>query len=172
MAERARGSGATSLSNLQITERYLSSGYEIVKHDLTRGATDLLRVFSLVPKSAGMPRFDARVDDGTEARPKDPELDIDIRGVSNAIERDFKANRNGYIGHHTDRSPTPNHRIFDVEIATPAGRVFEGSVSFNVAFSLQISMVGTSSVSVNATHIRASWLSKVGAVFRRVYERI
>jgi hypothetical protein len=74
------------------------------------------------------------VDDGTPSRPKDPELDIDISGVSVAVKKDFEARRNGYIGHRTDRSPDREHRLFDVAIATPLGRVFEGSVSFNVTF--------------------------------------
>ena len=98
---------ARSLSNLKVTHFHLDSDYEVQTHDLTRGETGLLRVVSLIPKTAGKPSFDARVDDGSSGKRRDPELDIDIKGVSDAIAKDFKAGRNGYVGHHTNRSPTP-----------------------------------------------------------------
>jgi hypothetical protein len=149
------------LSNLQITARHLDPDYQVLRHDLTRGETGLLRVFSLIPKIAGKPSFEARVDDGSPAKRREPELDIDITGVTNAIERDFKANRNGYVGHHTDRSPNPNQRIFDVDIATPAGMVFDGEVSFNASFSVGIHVSVSSAVSANADVSRGNRLSKV-----------
>src|SRR5436190_6120495 len=125
---------AISTSLLRIstaTTRYTSP-------TLPRGDTGRLNVFSLVPETAGKPSFHSRVDDGSSGKRREPELDIDIEGVSNRIARDFKACRNGYIGHHNDRSPSPDHRIFDVEIATPAGKVFEGTVAFNATFSTEI----------------------------------
>ena len=112
------------------------------------------------------------MDDGTPRRPKDPELDIDISRVSETVERDFKANRNGYIGHHTDRSSDREHRLFDVAIATPLVRVFEGAVSFNVTFGVSVTLTATSNMSVDATLIRATPLSRVCNAFRRLYERI
>ena len=148
IAARAQGDGqASSLSNLRITARHLDADYQLLTHNLTRGETGLLSVFSLIPKTAGKPRFEARVDDGSPGKRREPELDIDIKGVTAAIERDFKANRNGYVGHHTNRSPSPNQRIFDVEITIPAGSLFEGEVSFNVTFLVG----GTSSMRVEAT---------------------
>jgi hypothetical protein len=152
IAARAQGDGqARSLSNLQITERHLDPDYQLLGHDLTRGETGLLRVFSLIPKTVGKPRFEVRVDDGSPGKRKPPELDVDIKGVSAAVERDFKGNRNGYVGHHTNRSPNPNQRIFDTVIAVPAGRVFEGEVSFNVAFSVSVSISTSSAVTADAT---------------------
>src|SRR5258708_3312440 len=130
---------ASSLSNLQITKQHLDPDYQLLKHDLTRGETGLLRVFSLIPQTAGKPSFAARVDDGSPGKRRPPELDIDIKDVTEAIERDFKANRNGYFGHHPDRSLNQNQRIFDVEIGTLAGKVFAGKGSFNVAFSVAVS---------------------------------
>jgi hypothetical protein len=105
MADKNQSTGdgqARSLSNLRVTYSHLDSDYEVQTHDLTRGETGLLRVFSLVPKMAGKPSFEARVDDGSSGKRRDPELDIGIEGVSAVISSDFKAGRNGYIGHHTD----------------------------------------------------------------------
>jgi len=163
---------ASSLSNLQITVQHSDPDYELLKHDLTRGETGLLRVFSLIPKIAGKPSFAARVDDGSPGKHRPPELDIDIKDVTKAIERDFKANRNGYFGHHTDRSPNQNQRIFDVEIGTPAGKVFAGEVSFNVAFSVAISVSASSSVSVTATVNRANLLLRMRNFLSTIFESL
>ena len=74
---RGRGE-ASHLSNLKITTRYLDSDYDILNKNLSRSSTRYLRVFSLIPKTAGKPSFHARVDDGTPDNVKDdPELDID-----------------------------------------------------------------------------------------------
>jgi hypothetical protein len=152
-----RGLGeASNLSNLRITTRYLDSDYEILNEDLTRSETRLLKVFSLKPKTQGKPSFHARVDDGSPKKLKEPELDIDIRGVSSAVVRDFKAKRNGYAGHHNKRKSNPDERVFDVKIVIPAGKVFKGEVFFNVAFSVGLKASATSSVSFNATVQRAS----------------
>jgi hypothetical protein len=156
IADRAQGDGqARILSNLQITTRHLDPDYHVVTYDLTRGETGLLPVFSLVSRTTEKPSFKARVDDGSPGNRRQPELDIDIEGVNTAIERDFKANRNGYIGHHTNRSPNPDQRIYEVEIATPTGKVFDGDVSFNAMFSVGVTMSVTSTLTVDATVIRA-----------------
>jgi hypothetical protein len=159
MADRPRGGGTIRVSNLQIERRYVDPDYQLVEHNLERGANGLLRVFSLTPNTAAKPGFHSRVDDGTPTRPKDPELDIDISGVSKAVERDFQKKRKGYIGHRTDRSPDREHRLFDVAIAIPLGRVFEGSVSFNVTFGVKLTMTTTSHVGADGTLIRATPLT-------------
>jgi hypothetical protein len=158
IAERAHCDGqASSLSNLQITARHLDPHYQLLMHNsLTRGETGLLSVFSLVPKTAGKPRFGARLDDGSPGKRREPELDIDIKDVTATIESDFKANRNGYVGHHTNRSPNPNQRIFDVKIAIPAGRLFEGEVTFNVTFSVGATFSGKGGATANLTVRRAT----------------
>jgi hypothetical protein len=76
-------------------------------------------------------------------------LDIDIKGVPSGVESAFKGNRNGYIGHHTDRSPNLEQRIYEVEIATPTGTVFDGNVSFNATFSIGLSMSATSTLTAH-----------------------
>jgi hypothetical protein len=157
IADRAQGDGqARILSNLQITTRHLDADYHVVTYDLTRGETGLLSVLSLIPNTTGKPSFKARVDDGSPGNRRQPELDIDIEGVSAAIERDFKANRNGYIGHHTNRSRNPDQRIYEVEIATPTGKVFDGDVSFNVTFSQGAIIPITSTLTADPNVIRAT----------------
>jgi hypothetical protein len=151
---RGRGEAA-HLSNLRITTDYLQPDYNLVPEDLTRGENRHLKVFSLLPSKPENPRFQARVDDGSPNNIKEIDLDIDIDGVSDALKRDFKAGRNGYEGHHTDRSPDREHRIFGVEIVLPSGKVFVGEVSFNAAFSVSSSMTAQSKVTVDATVTRA-----------------
>ncbi len=157
---RGRGEAA-NLSNLKITTRFLDSNYELRNENLTRGETRLLKVFSLIPKqSVGKPAFQARIDDGNSTKRKEPELDIDISGVSESIVRDFRAGRNGYLGHHSSKTLNANERIFDVEIATPNGKVFEGDVFFNVTFSVGLTMSVNSGVTVDATVNRATPLAR------------
>lgn len=157
IADRAQGDGqARILSNLEIKTRHLDSDYQLVTYNPIRGETGLLSVFSLVPKTDGKPSFKARVDDGSPGNRRPPELDIDIEGVTTDIQRHFKVNRNGYIGHHTNRSPNPDQRIYEVKIATPSGTVFDGDVSFNATFSVGVATVYTATETVDATVIRAT----------------
>jgi hypothetical protein len=157
-----RGRGEASyLTNLKITTEFLDSNYDLINENLTRSETRLLKVFSLNPKSGNKPSFHARIDDGSSAKRKDPELDIDIDGVSPSDARDFKANRNDYQGHHNKRATNPNERAFDVVIALPTGMVFKGQVSFNVTFSVGLHMSTTSEATVDATVVRASWLARL-----------
>jgi len=163
---------ARTLGNLKITTRNIDPDYRVILHDLTRGETGLLKVFSLMPNTAGKPSFEARLDDGSPGRRRPPDLDIDIRGVSNTIARDFKAERKGYVGHHADRSPNPNQRIFDVEIAIPAAKLFEGEVSFNVTFSMGISLSGRSTMTVNETVTKATIFTKVRNFLCALYRKL
>jgi hypothetical protein len=172
IADRARGDGqARSLSNLQINTRYLSPGYQLITHDLSRGDTGLLSIFSLVPTTTGKPTFQARLDDGSPGNRREPELDIDIKGVTAAVEIAFKNNRDGFAGHHSNRSPNQSHRIFDVEIVTPAGQLFDGEVSFNAAFSLELNVHINSTLTADASVIHASWAARIINALRRAYVR-
>lgn len=147
---------ARTLSNLVITPAYSDADYDIRVHNLTRGDTGLLKVFDLVPKTEGNPSFEARVDDGSPGKRRDIELDLDVKGVPDAIRSDFKSGRNGWDGHHTDRSPTPEKRMFDIKVTTPDRVIFEGTVSFSAAFSIGVHVAATVSVSVDAQVIRAT----------------
>lgn len=153
--QRGRGE-ASHLSNLRIETEFLDSDYEIVDEALTRSDTRHLKVFSLNPKTPGKSSFHARVDDGTPKRPKDPELDIDIKEVFADAVNDFKSNRNGYLGHHSDGSPNANERLFEVHIVVPTGDVFKGKVSFNSTFSVACLIGVQATVSVEDTVVRAA----------------
>jgi hypothetical protein len=152
---RGRGEAA-HLSNLKITTDFLDPDYDIMIENLIRGETRLLKVFSLIPNTPAKPCFHARVDDGSSEKRKELELDIDIKGVSESLVRDFKDNRNGYLGHHNARAANPDERIFGVEIATPSGRVFKGQVFFNVTFSESISEHAESKDTLDVEVIRAN----------------
>jgi hypothetical protein len=109
------------------------------------------RSFSLVPNDVSLPRFRARIDDGNPGRRRDPELDIDIAGVSDKIKRDFNAKRNDYAGHHNDRSPSREQRVFEVKIVVPAGVVFDGDVSFSAHFPVLLEASVSSTVRIETT---------------------
>lgn len=153
---RGRGE-ASSLSNLKIITHQLDPNYDLIGHDLKRENNRLLKVFSLVPRTQGRASFLARVDDGSPSKSKDPELDFDVENVSDEIKKDFKSRkpRLGYLGHHTNRSPSPNERIFDVEIKAPWGVIFEGEVSFNATFEVSVSESTNVTASLSMTVTRA-----------------
>jgi hypothetical protein len=125
------------------------------KHGLVRGETGLLEVFSLVPNDVSLPRFRARIDDGNPGRRRDKELDIDIAGVSDKIKRDFNAKRNDYAGHHNDRSPSREQRVFEVKIVMPVGVVFDGDVSFSAHLTVLLEAGASSTVGIETNVIRA-----------------
>jgi hypothetical protein len=56
----------------------LDPDYVVLTHDLARGPTGLLKIFSLQPNTAGKPSFEARLDDGSPGKRKPIELDFDI----------------------------------------------------------------------------------------------
>lgn len=173
VVDRGRGDGqAIRLSNLRITHSYLDADYVVLTHDLARGPTGLLKIFSLQPNTAGKPSFEARLDDGSPGKRKPIELDFDIKGVDQAIERHFKANRNGYVGHHSDRSPNQADRIFQVRIAIPAGKIFEGEIYFSATFSMELAITACSSVSANPVFVKATCFQKMGYRLRTFYGRI
>ena len=157
MATRtSRPDGAVHLSDVKVEELYLDPGYKLELHEARRGQTGLLQVFSLIPDDPQRPSFAARIDDGVPGRRSTPRLDIDIKGVTVEVERDFKANRNGYAGHHTDGSLTETERAFDVKVSVPSGTIFEGRVSVKANF---VMLAGAGPFSfrggdANLTHVR------------------
>jgi hypothetical protein len=82
-------------------------------------------------------------------------LDIDMHEASKTAIRKFKGNKDGYSGHHTNRATNPDKRIFDVTIKTPAGVVFDGTVSFSNTYEEIVLMQSTSKVTAIANVIRA-----------------
>jgi hypothetical protein len=168
-----RGRGEVAhLSNLNISTHNLDPDYEIVNENLVRRETRYQKVFSLIARTAGKPSFHARVDDGTPDNVKDIDLDIDVNGVSDAVVKDFRAGRNGYVGHHTNRSLRPEQRIFEVVITTPAGKAFEGEVSFNVAYSVGATFTATSSLIANAEVVPAKRVTGIRRCFAMLLAKL
>lgn len=123
--QRARSGGmVSSLTNFNPGTVYIDPDYDIAPLSLVREANRLLPVFSLSPKSGIGPTFSARLDDGSSSNKGMPDLDIDIGGVSNTAVGHFRNCRNGYCGHHTDKSLGPTSRVFEVEIKIPDRLIF------------------------------------------------
>jgi hypothetical protein len=65
------GGKVSSLSNVAFKITHKDPGYTIsAQNDLTRGATGLLGVFSLLPNTSSSPKFYARIDDGNPGKRK------------------------------------------------------------------------------------------------------
>ena len=175
IAERKRPDGRVmQLSNLNIAKHHLDAEYSIRKHNLARSETGLLRVFDLVPNNPGDASFHARWDDGSPGRRNREDGDFDIDGVSDEIKRDFK-NQNprwGYSGHHTDRSPDPHQRIYDVRIEAPTGLIFEGEVSFNVTFDTGVTESMNATMSTDAVVIPATPWTRFRNRILGLYDRV
>jgi len=124
--------------DLEIVSHHRHRDYDIEKHDMQRGPTGLLRMFSLTPRTEDRPTFQARWDDGAPKRLHQEDVDIDILGVDEDVRRDFKAGRNGYCGHHSNRAADPDKRIYDIKIAVPDGVIFEGTASFRLSSSVRL----------------------------------
>jgi hypothetical protein len=152
--KRGQGDGqAWLLSNMKISCRYIDPNYCLILHDGTRGETGRLDAFSLSPKSQGKPTFKARIDDGSPGKRRPPDLDIDIECVPKKAKKAFNNKCDGYAGHHNDRSPDAERRIFDVMIKTPQGIVFDGEVTFDVTFAVSGGMHATTAMNVQMEKI-------------------
>lgn len=89
----------------------------------------LLSLFSLVPKTSSNPTFFGRYDarDDLSGRNEASAVDVDVSGLTSAEERDFKAGKNGFSGHHSTRKKDGQHQIL---ISTPKHKkIFEGTLS-------------------------------------------
>ncbi len=87
-------------------------------------------LFRLEPSRSDAPRFSARWDT------KPNTIDIDLFGDSEANKK-FKGGTDGYAGHHTTTlSESP--RIYQIDIRTPTGVVFVGTVELLVELGLYL----------------------------------
>jgi len=112
------------ISNLEVVHNVIHPDYTLEPCDGQLSETGRLEVLKLVPKSGDRPYFTARWDQKPE------HLDIDMHNASKTAIKSFKKNKHGYRGHHTKRASAPDRRVFDVEIQTPDGAIFVGTVSF------------------------------------------
>jgi hypothetical protein len=138
------------ISNLAVTVKHLDPEYEARPCSGVETEMGFLEILKIAPNAGQQPRFTARWDQKPE------HLDLDMHGASNTAIRNFKNNRNGYRGHHTDRSENPEQRIFEVAIEIPPNRIiFEGEVSFSNMYKVHVAAKAEANVSVNAVVIRA-----------------
>jgi len=135
------------ISDLDVNPTVMNSDYKCEPCDGILSKTGHLQILKLVSKSGDGPSFTARLDQGEK-------LDIDMHGARSAV-RKFKSKKDGYEGHHTSRTTDPDKRIFDIKIQTPAGIIFEGTVSFANHRIMPINTQLKSSVTCVARVIRA-----------------
>ena len=58
-------------------------------------------------------------------------MDVDVSGLTDAEERDFKVGKNGFSGHHSTRTEDRQHQIL---ISTPKhGKILEGTLLMNAS---------------------------------------
>jgi hypothetical protein len=137
------------ISNLEVNPTVIHPDYKSEKCDGILSKTGHLKILKVVPKSGEGPYFIARWDQKPE------HLDVDMHGASPSAIRKFKNNKDGYSGHHTSRTADPDKRIFDIQIQTPAGMIFDGTVSFANHHIMPINTQLNSSVTCIARVIRA-----------------
>lgn len=124
IANRSRK--VSQVSNVEALETVLHEGYVIGKCPGVLTDTGSLEVIRIAPKSGVGECFRARWDQARDA------LDIDMLGASRNATRKFNAHRDGYSGHHTNRSTIPGKRIFEVTIKAQDVVIFDGTVSFSI----------------------------------------
>jgi len=147
----ANQSGRVSkVGNLEVHTNSIHPDYALEHCDGILSETGKLELLKLVPKSGTGPSFTARWDQ------KPQRLDIDMHDASTTAAKKFKAEQDGYSGHHTERTSDPHKRVFDVTITVPTGTVFDGSVSFSNTYEEIIRLQGTSRVTATANVIRAN----------------
>lgn len=113
--------------NLKVEPTYIDSDYTLDVAETTHlSETGLLTIFAIDSKeNSTLPSFSARWDQNAEA------LDIDILNVDTNVGDLFKAEKDGYSGHHSLRIPG-DIRMYDVSVKIPQKEIFRANVSFNI----------------------------------------
>jgi len=125
---RKQSGRVSRVSTLEVNPTHVHLEYRLEPCNGILTETGKLEVLKLVPKSGVGPSFIARWDQKPE------HLDIDMHGASNSAISKFRNNKDG--GHHTNRTTDPDKRIFEVKIETPAGVIFDGTVSFSNTYEM------------------------------------
>ena len=125
-----------AISNLIVDIAYQDPTYNIIK-SATNAITQhgLLEVFKLEPISGIGPSFVGRWDGGSRevGKKERQDLDIDIECVSESEGRRFRAEKDGYSGHHSTPLHTAAGWAYEVVIRTPKeGMIFKANVTFGV----------------------------------------
>jgi hypothetical protein len=136
------------ISNLEVNPTVIHPDYKSEPCDGILSETGKLEILKIVPNSGDGPSFVARWDQGPQ------QFDIDMHGASPSAVRKFKSNKDGYSGHHTSRTADPDKRIFDIKIQTPAGMIFDGTVTFSNHYKMPVEVGSYGTVTVEPRLIR------------------
>jgi hypothetical protein len=159
------------IRDIKAEKRYLHPDYEYLEGDGSLADNDRLLVFELRPKISGLPSFVGRWDGGNRAIPNKIryDLDIDIRNVSKEQIGQFKDCKNGYGGHH----PVPvGENKYTVHLTTPAGLVFDATISFSKHHAILLTAAAHSSVTLTRTKRLASIFESLKAAIFSIRRRI
>ncbi len=113
--------------NLKINKLFLHHEYKLkTPETISLSETGLLILFIIEPiENFDLPSFSARWDQNLET------LDIDISNTTHKISILFKAEKEGYLGHHP-KNISQNPRTYNVHIAIPQYEIFNSNISFNI----------------------------------------
>jgi hypothetical protein len=117
--------------NIEITTQEIDPRYTVIPSTVSKTSdTGHLEVFRIKPVQAGPPIFSARWD------MKPNTIDLDLIGDP-AANRTFRAETGGYSGHHTT-VVRDSPREFGVDVRTPDGCVFRGTVMLNIGLGVRL----------------------------------
>jgi hypothetical protein len=132
----------------RINPTLIHPDYKLEPCDGILSETGKLEVLKVVPKSGDGPYFIARWDQRGE------HVDIDMHGAPKSAIKKFKANEGGYSGHRTRRTAVQSGRCYKIEIKTPRGMIFQGTVSFANAYVLPVA-TGRYNIVIGEVGLRA-----------------
>jgi hypothetical protein len=114
-----------------LSARKVDPRYELSRKDFCLTSdTGHLELFRIEPVRSGLPAFSARWDQKADM------IDIDLDGDA-ASRRAFKKGIHGYRGHHAHiASDSP--RIYEIDLHTPEGHVFNGMIALIVDLGLML----------------------------------
>jgi hypothetical protein len=159
------------IHNINATTRYIHPNYDYVVGDGILSETGRVVIFELRPKQPDDPGFVARWDGGNRAIPDKIQyaVDIDIVGPSNAEQRRFRNDQNGYSGHHAHQ-PSDEQNTYEVYIKTPAGLVFDATISFNRQHGLVLPSTTGNVATLNTAKVKAGMLAKIKSAIVKLYQ--
>jgi len=111
--------------NVKVEKEFLHAEYSMKTDKSEMTETGHLVVFELKTDNKALPYFVGRWDQKEEL------LDIDILGIDKKAVSNFRAEKNGYSGHHPElilESP----RLFQIEINIPECKIMKGNMTFNI----------------------------------------
>jgi len=115
-----------TVKDLTVKEVYKDPAYRIELYHNNK-ATDTMHLVigKLVSDDQSLPCFIFRWDEQQD------QFDVDIENVDNETKKKFKAEKDGYSGHHPRRS-VRNGRHMEVDISLPKKKIFKGTIKVPV----------------------------------------